>query len=217
MVTLISTRGHGARRARLCPPYITIIACRCRAECRRNVSLLQHQTFFEAGAVVTSPRARRAAFETFRARLIAEQFGFLTLIQCRARPDRRGRIDALRHDALQTHPLGYGGAICRERLYVDRILRGEKPRDLAVQHGPYTTVYNRFNRWSARGIWQRIFETVADPSEPPEEAALDSTHVKAHRCAGGGKGGLLNRRSASPEAAATASFTPWSISIAARG
>jgi transposase len=71
--------------------------------------------------------------------------------------------------------------------------------------------------WSARGIWQRIFETVADPAEPPEEAALDSTHVKAHRCAGGGKGGPLNKRSASPGAVATARFTPLPISIAARG
>src|SRR4029450_3051019 len=28
-----------------------------------------------------------------------------------------------------------------------------------------------------------------NPAEPPERMALDSTHVKAHRCAGGGKGG----------------------------
>ena len=81
-------------------------------------------------------------------------------------------------------------------------------QDCPPEYGPYTTVYNRFNRWSARGIWQRIFETVADPTEPPEEAALDSTHVKAHRCAGGGKGGLRSRQSASPGAAATARLTP---------
>ena len=70
-------------------------------------------------------------------------------------------------------------------------------QDCPPEHGPYTTVYNRFNRWSARGIWQRIFETVAGSPEPPEQVALDSSHVKAHRCAGGGKGGRRNRRSAS--------------------
>ena len=47
-------------------------------------------------------------------------------------------------------------------------------------------VYNHFNRWSAQGIWQSIFEAAAEPAEPPERMALDSTHVKAHRCAGGG-------------------------------
>ena len=46
-----------------------------------------------------------------------------------------------------------------------------------------------------RGIWQRIFETVAAPCEPPRLAALDSSHVKAHRCVSGGKGGPKFRRS----------------------
>src|SRR5512132_3890703 len=61
--------------------------------------------------------------------------------------------------------------------------------DCPPEYGPAKTVYNRFNRWSAQGIWQSIFEAAAEPAEPPERMALDSTHVKAHRCAGGGKGG----------------------------
>jgi transposase len=90
-------------------------------------------------------------------------------------------------------------------------------QDCPPEYGPYTTVYNRFNRWSLRGIWQQIFETVAGSPEPPEQAALDSTHVKAHRCAGGGKGGPQSRRSVSPRAAATASFMRLSINYADRG
>lgn len=90
-------------------------------------------------------------------------------------------------------------------------------QDCPPEYGPYTTVYNRFNRWSARGIWQQIFETVAGSPEPPEQVALDSTHVKAHRCAGGGKGGRRNRRSASREVAGTARFMRLSTSSAARG
>jgi transposase len=62
-------------------------------------------------------------------------------------------------------------------------------QDTPPEYGPSTTVYNRFNRWSGRGIWQHIFETVAGSPEPPEDVALDSTHAKAHRCAGGGEGG----------------------------
>src|SRR5438874_5455140 len=53
--------------------------------------------------------------------------------------------------------------------------------DCPPEYGPAKTVYNRFNRWSARGIWQSIFEAAAEPAEPPERMALDSTHVKAHR------------------------------------
>src|SRR5215510_14325332 len=90
-------------------------------------------------------------------------------------------------------------------------------QDCPPEYGPYTTVYNRFNRWSGRGIWQQIFETVAGSPEPPEQVALDSTHVKAHRCAGGGKGGRRNRRSASPRAAGTARFMGLPTSCAARG
>ena len=94
---------------------------------------------------------------------------------------------------------------------------GARWRDCPPDYGPYTTVYNRFNRWSAQGIWQSIFEAAAEPGEPPERMALDSTHIKAHRCAGGGKGGRRNRRLASPRAAATARFTALSTSCAARG
>jgi transposase len=90
-------------------------------------------------------------------------------------------------------------------------------QDCPPEYGPHTTVYNRFNRWSGRGIWQQIFETVSGSSEPPEQAALDSTHVKAHRYAGGGKGGPRNRRSVSPKVAGTARFMGLPTSCAARG
>jgi transposase len=32
------------------------------------------------------------------------------------------------------------------------------------KEGPSKTIYNRFARWSERGIWQRIFEAVATPT-----------------------------------------------------
>src|ERR1700730_18225865 len=72
-------------------------------------------------------------------------------------------------------------------MYVLKV--GCRWQDCPPEYGPHKTIYNRFNRWSGRGIWQRIFETVGGSPEPPDEVALDSTHVKAHRCASGGKGG----------------------------
>jgi len=90
-------------------------------------------------------------------------------------------------------------------------------RDCPKEYGPHKTIYNRFSRWSERGIWQKIFESVATPSQPPEQAALDSSHVKVHRCANGGKGGRIFRRSGSRKAAATARSTRSSTRLAGLG
>lgn len=70
-------------------------------------------------------------------------------------------------------------------------------KDAPSEYGPYTTLYNRYNRWSQRGIWQYLFrEIVGTLSDEQDMAAIDSTHIKAHRSAGGGKGGRVLRRSA---------------------
>jgi transposase len=71
-------------------------------------------------------------------------------------------------------------------FYVLRI--GMPWRDLPERYGPYATAYNRFNRWSRRGVWKQIFDQVAARSRV-SLYFIDSTIVKAHRCAGGGKGG----------------------------
>jgi len=69
-------------------------------------------------------------------------------------------------------------------------------RDCPKEYGPYTTVYNRFNRWSRRGLWQRLFAALAASGAAPEGVAIDSSYIKAHRSAHGGKGGPRPRRSA---------------------
>src|SRR4029077_5084832 len=80
------------------------------------------------------------------------------------------------------------------------VLRTGMPwRDLPERYGPYTTAYNRFNRWSRRGIWKRIFDTLASKSSD-SLYLIDSTIVKAHRAASGAKGGRKIRRSASAAA-----------------
>ena len=41
------------------------------------------------------------------------------------------------------------------------ILRTGCPwRDLPERYGPYTTVYNRFNRWRKAGIWDRMMDAI---------------------------------------------------------
>lgn len=73
-------------------------------------------------------------------------------------------------------------------------------QDCPTVYGPATTIYNRFHRWSARGIWQRLFAATVQLGEA-ELHLIDSTTAKAHRSAGGGKGGPTPRPSAARAAA----------------
>ena len=96
------------------------------------------------------------------------------------------------------------------------VLRTGMPwRDLPDRYGPYTTVYNRFNRWSRRGIWKKIFDTLASKSHDSLHL-IDSTIVKAHRAASGAKGGRKIRRSASAGAGGARKSTRSSTARAAR-
>jgi transposase len=62
--------------------------------------------------------------------------------------------------------------------------------DVPADYGPPTTVYNRWNRWSRRGIWTRILSALTEENWVTETAMIDSSYIKVHRCAGGAKGGL---------------------------
>ena len=96
------------------------------------------------------------------------------------------------------------------------VLRTGMPwRDLPERYGPYTTAYNRFNRWSRRGIWKRIFDALAAKSRD-SLYLINSTIVKAHRAASGAKGERRIRRSASVAAGAPRKSTRWSTAKAAR-
>ena len=96
------------------------------------------------------------------------------------------------------------------------VLRTGMPwRDLPDRYGPYTTAYNRFNRWSRRGIWKKIFDRLASKSRD-SLYLIDSTIVKAHRAASGAKGGRKIRRSASAAGGGARKSTPSSTPKAAR-
>lgn len=73
-------------------------------------------------------------------------------------------------------------------------------KDAPEVYGPRKTLYNRFVRWAEKGVWTSAFQALAAEGGPPAELLLDSTHVKAHRCAAGGKGGATPRASAAREA-----------------
>lgn len=93
---------------------------------------------------------------------------------------------------------------------------GGRWADAPPCYGPRKTLYNRFVRWAAKGIWQELFVTLASTGGPPSEVLIDSTHMKAHRCAAGGKGGRAPKRSASAGVVGTASFMPSLMAKAGR-
>jgi transposase len=81
-------------------------------------------------------------------------------------------------------------------------------KDCPSVYGPPTTVYNRWNRWSGRGIWMRLFEALAT-AVPADVAMIDSSAIKAQRASAGGKGGLRPKQSAARAAAARQRSMPF--------
>ena len=88
-------------------------------------------------------------------------------------------------------------------------------RDCPAAYGPRTTVYNRFNRWSRRGFWRAMLVSLAKAGWAGDAAAIDSTYVKAHRSAHGGKGGPRHKPSAPRVVARPRRSTPSPMSSVA--
>jgi transposase len=89
-------------------------------------------------------------------------------------------------------------------------------RDTPSEYGPATTIYNRYNRWSRRSLWQRLFEQVAGSGDVPQELTIDSSYVKVNRSAAGGKGGSGTRRSGARATVAPRRSIAWPMIVADR-
>ena len=80
------------------------------------------------------------------------------------------------------------------RLFVNAVIwlakTGVPWRDLPSRFGKWNSVFQRYNRWCQRGVWQRVFESLSiDPDL--EHLLLDSTIVRAHQHAAASKGGEI--------------------------
>jgi len=91
---------------------------------------------------------------------------------------------------------------------VHMLRTGARWRDCPAAYGPYTTIYNRFNRWSKQGVWEDLFYALTGSSGVISSAAVDSTYVKAHRSAAGAKGGPSSMPSGARAADGRPRFTP---------
>lgn len=85
------------------------------------------------------------------------------------------------------------------RLFINAVFwiakTGAPWRDLPPRFGLWNSVFQRFNRWSKKGIWQKVAEALADDPDL-EWLMIDSTVVRAHQHAAGKKGGKKANSSA---------------------
>lgn len=82
-----------------------------------------------------------------------------------------------------------GRSAADNRLFINGVLwiarSGAPWRDLPERFGNWNSVYQRFRRWSKKGVWQQVFEALQEPDL--DWLLLDSTTVRAHQHAAGQK------------------------------
>jgi transposase len=72
-------------------------------------------------------------------------------------------------------------------------LRSGSPwADLPGRYGPYTTVYNRFNRWRKAGHWDKLMDAII-VVHGGKVQMIDATRVRVHQQAGRSRGGLTTK------------------------
>ena len=89
------------------------------------------------------------------------------------------------------------------RLFVNGVLwvlrSGAFWQHLPERYGKWKSVHARFTRWAKAGVWEKVFaELIKDRDNT--YLMLDSTIVRVHQQAAGGKGGARIRRWGVPEA-----------------
>jgi transposase len=65
---------------------------------------------------------------------------------------------------------------------------GAQWRMLPSEYGKWNGVWQRFDDWSKKGVWQQLFEHFSSDRDL-EFVMIDATITRAHACSGGAKKG----------------------------
>lgn len=99
-----------------------------------------------------------------------------------------------------------GRTAADNRLFVDAVLfvarTGIPWRDLPERFGKWNSVWKRFDRWCQRGVWEALAEQLGEPDLA--ELQLDSTSIKVHIAAVGGRRRADEKKRTPTTAAASA-------------
>ena len=97
------------------------------------------------------------------------------------------------------------------RLFVNAVLyvarTGIPWRDLPERFGRWNTIWRRFDRWCAAGVWAALAAALGDADL--EELHLDSTSIKAQQSAAG------SRRKPGEKNRTRITAAPWDARVAA--
>ena len=74
-----------------------------------------------------------------------------------------------------------------------RMRCGTSWRDVPPKYGNWNAIYRRFRRWSEAGVWEAVSVTLAEIMADTGHYSIDSTTLRAHVSAAGGKGGTCRR------------------------
>lgn len=66
-------------------------------------------------------------------------------------------------------------------IFVNR--NGLRWRDAPKDYGPHKTLYNRWKRWGAMGVFARMMEGLSAAAAGRRTVMIDATYLKAHRTA----------------------------------
>ena len=93
-------------------------------------------------------------------------------------------IAAAKHSAAGAPPDQSEREFLEALLYLNRT--GCPWRDVPVCFGKWLSIYMRFRRWEARGVWQRLWEGLqTERLADARGLFIDSTTVRAHQHAAG--------------------------------
>ena len=91
------------------------------------------------------------------------------------------------HTGKPGRPSGNNRDALNGILWVGR--SGAPWRDLPERYGSWSSLYDRFQRWSDLGIFEAVFEMLNIDADM-QDLSLDSTITKVHQHAAGAKKGL---------------------------
>ena len=96
---------------------------------------------------------------------------------------RDDQWDAIK-DQLPGKSTDCGVTAANNRQFIEGVLwiarTGAPWRDLPAHFGHWHRVYVRYNRWSAKGVWRRLFETLSADTDM-EYLMVDGSIVRVHQ------------------------------------